>query len=281
MMIKFQNVWLGLLAGLALGMVTPISALPIVESRSPNIPIGALEERLTRLEDQLNINGLQGDTLHQVSALQQEVQELRGMLEQQDHEIKRLERALNDSGNDLLKSKSQKVSLKETKEVKESKKNSITMIPIEKTANPELNPEKQTTETALHEAAQAYLKEKNWIEAEKKYQEYLSLYPNGQFAANTHYSLGEIYWTQWHREKTDALMLEKALHAYSDVTNGFSGHAKARDAMLKLGMIEVEKGNWQSAAEQFKKVMARYPNSPAAKIAELRIQKLVEEGRVS
>jgi len=263
------------LLALGSGWGSKACALPRVEARAvppASASLNSLEERLNRLEDRLG-DSLQGDLLNQLSGLQQEVQELRGTLEVQEHELKRLRQA-----QETIKTPPRAAAL--PKEANKAKVETVTLIPLNNPKALEESPQ-ALTESTLLEAAQRDAREKQWLEAEKKYTEHLSRFPESNAAALVHYGLGEIYWTQWHQEKTDALLLEKALQAYTDVVTGFQDHPKAKDALLKLGLIELEKGNWKVGAEHFRKVMALYPNSPSAKIAELRIQKLVQEGRIS
>lgn len=259
-------------AGLLITLLAaPVGALPQVESRTIQ-NASSLEERLNRIEQRLG-GSLQAETLSQLSELQKEVQELRGLVESQEHEIQRLEKSSQKTSLDSEKSVSDgKTGKKKPDVVAEAPKPSETEAEL---------PRASKTEQELFSSLQENLKQKQYTEAEKDAVEYLSYYPTGQFAANTHYFLGEIHWTEWHGDKSNTLLLEKAVHAFADVSNGFSEHAKAKDALLKLGLIETERGNWQSAAQYFKKVIERYPNTPSAKIAELRMHKLEQEGRVS
>lgn len=272
-----RYLWVGLVA---IGAAQSAYALPRVESRTiPAQPIASTQSERQQLIESQQL-GLSEEVLDQISALQKEVQELRGLLETQEHELKRVEKS------------QQTLFLNLEKQLADDypKKGATAAPPVMMSS---LKPAVDTpmdisekistasTEATFIKTAEEFLKQKKYTEAEKNYQAYLEVHPTGEFAPAVYYTLGEIYWTEWHMEKSNTLLLEKAVHAFSDVANGFPDHSKAKDALLKIGLVEIEKGNYQTAAQYFKKVIDKYPQSPSAKIAELRLQKLTQDGRIS
>jgi tol-pal system protein YbgF len=274
---------------IAIGAGQSVHALPRVESRV--IPTQATAssqpERLQYAESAQP--ALSEALLDQISVLQREVQELRGLLETQEHELKRVEKSQQTLFLNLEKQLTDNTQKKGTTAALSNVMSSLkpatntTPEPATLAKKEELTEKIPRTETdvTLIKTAEGFLKEKKYIEAEKNYQAYIEAHPTGEFAPSVYYTLGEIYWTEWHTEKSNTLLLEKAVHAFSDVANGFPHHNKAKDALLKIGLVEIEKGNYQTAAQYFKRVIDQYPQSPSAKIAELRLQKLIQDGRIS
>ncbi len=274
---------------IAIGAGQSVYALPRVESRViPTQPTVATQAEKSQYPASAQ-PALSEALLDQVSILQKEVQELRGLLEIQEHELKRVEKSQQTLFLNLEKQLTDKTQKKGTttavSNMMPSLKPPTNMadeLPTvaKKEALPETVPSTNTP-ISLIKTAEGFLKEKKYIEAEKNYQAYIEAHPTGEFAPSVYYTLGEIYWTEWHTEKSNTLLLEKAVHAFSDVANGFPHHNKAKDALLKIGLVEIEKGNYQTAAQYFKRVIDQYPQSPSAKIAELRLQKLMQDGRIS
>lgn len=259
-----RYVWVSLLT-IGAGQVS--YALPRVESRAIPTQTSASVPSSTSLSEEV---------LEQISALQREVQELRGLMETQEHELKRVEK----SQQTLFLNLEQQLVEKNPK-IKPIASAPAEVSPVIKKEEVHEKVSHSDTEISLIKAAEDFLKQKKYAEAEKNYQSYLADHPTGQYAPGVYYTLGEIYWTEWHTEKSNTLLLEKAIHAFSDVANGFPHHTKAKDALLKIGLVEIEKGNYQTAAQYFKRVIDKYPQSPSAKIAELRLQKLTQDGRIS
>ena len=308
-----------ILTGLiALAASHSVAALAIVESRtgepsaydetaSRPLPIArSFEDRATRApvskvqasaEDRAALLGLK-----HLEHLKQEISELRGLLETQDHEIQRLKKSQQDLYSDLDKriinlsaAKSSAVSKTASKTsvvVTPSptpvvtKKSSITIVPTgiavptpvsrepaQKTIE-EPTAFEDSTEKTVYEAAYNLVRTKRYTEATSAFQNYLSQFKTGEHAANAHYWVGEIAMLEWQKDPENKTLLDKAAHAFSNVAFQFPGNPKVPDALLKLGIIESEKGNATSAQKYFTDLKSRYPGSAAARIAETRLKQL-------
>ena len=86
--------------------------------------------------------------------------------------------------------------------------------------------------------------------------------------------MGEVYMVEWQKDPQNKTLLDKASHAFSNIPSQFPGNSKVSDALLKLGIIENEKGNAAGARKYFTDVKNRYPGSAAARIAETRLKQL-------
>jgi tol-pal system protein YbgF len=278
--------WVGLVA---MGAGQVACALPRVESRVIPAQLSATVQGERQQYHESAQPGLSEEVLDQISTLQKEVQELRGLMETQEHELKRVEKSQQTLFLNLEKQLTDGHPKKETiaalsgviSSLKSASNTHAEISSVVKKEGASENIPGANSDSALLKIAEGFLKQKKYTEAEKNYQAYLEAYPTGEFAPAAYYTLGEIYWTEWHTEKSNTLLLEKAVHAFSDVANGFPEHIKAKDALLKIGLVEIEKGNYQTASQYFKKVIDKYPQSPSAKIAELRLQKLTQDGRIS
>jgi tol-pal system protein YbgF len=95
------------------------------------------------------------------------------------------------------------------------------------------------------------------------FRQFLRNYPDGKYAANAHYWLGELYLVVQPRD------LEASRQAFSLLLSQYPDNAKAPDAMYKLGKVHFEKGNRDKAREYMDRVVTDYGNtsSSAVKLA--------------
>jgi tol-pal system protein YbgF len=91
----------------------------------------------------------------------------------------------------------------------------------------------------------------------------LSKNPKGEYANNAQYWLGEAY-----RVNQD---VDSARKAFNNVVENYPGSAKVPDALLKLGIIEIEQKNAVKAREYLTRVTVDHPGSTAARLAAKKI----------
>ncbi len=308
---NWHSVWA--LAGLITFSVSlSVEALAIVESRTgepivydaeefvPSPIARSSEDRATG--SRVATNAPAEDraallSLKHLETLKQEVSELRGLVETQEHEIQQLKKSQRDLYGDLDKRVTQ---LQSPKISAAAKKSSVTIVPtgttsvsavsaekkIEKmTAEPiasdfsdaAMNKKGETehdTEKSAYEAAYNLVRTKRYTEATSAFQNYLERFKTGEHAANAHYWVGEIYMLEWQKNPTNKTLLDKAADAFSNITSQFPGNPKVPDALLKLGIIENEKGDPMAARKYFTDIKSRYPGSAAARIDETRLKAL-------
>ncbi len=85
------------------------------------------------------------------------------------------------------------------------------------------------------------------------FENFLKEFPDGSYAPNAHYWLGEIYMKQH--------QYPKAIEEFNLVVYKFPESGKIADAKLKLGYAFYELGQWQKAAQQFRQIKADYPDT--------------------
>ncbi len=136
------------------------------------------------------------------------------------------------------------------------------------------NPIKGTAaEKGIYESAYNLVLNKRYQEAVPALQEFLEQYPKGQYTPNAHYWLGEVYMLQWRAEKNPDL-LNKASTQFTQITNQFPNHQKAMDALLKLGLLENDRGNIEAARKYLTTVKERYPGTSVARVATTHLQRM-------
>ena len=101
-------------------------------------------------------------------------------------------------------------------------------------------------------------------------QKMLQKYPTGQFAANAHYWLGELY----------GLLGKSAQSAveFDAVVKNYPDSPKVSDAQLKLGLIYTAQFKWPEAKTTFKKVINHYPGTASARLAAEQLKQIKEAG---
>ncbi len=160
----------------------------------------------------------QAELFYQLQAMQQEVLDLRGLVEVQAYEIKRLKQQRLDDYVDLDR---RIVALGGN--AGKAKGGAPGQV------NTALNSEKQDYDQAL-----ALLRKRDIDGSVKAFNHYLETYPEGQYAANVHYWLGETYLLQGH--------LEDARQAFTLLVESYPDNRKAVDARYKLGTVYYQLG---------------------------------------
>lgn len=227
---------------------TPVMAAASTPvDNTPSQPL-TTEQRLTRLEQQMN-NITQMNTPARIEELQQQVAQLQGQLEVQTHDLKMLSDAQKNYYQDL------------DQRLKQNQASSATPATAAKpTAATAVNSDEQT----LYQNAITALTAKKYDEAAEKLQAYLKKYPQGQYIANAHYWLGEVYFMQ---KKTDL-----AAAQFQVVINQYPKDTKVSDAMLKLAFIHDLAGKRSQAKQELQQVVKTYPNTTAAQLATMRLK---------
>ena len=91
-------------------------------------------------------------------------------------------------------------------------------------------------------------------------------YPKGELSDNTQYWLGEAY--KINREN------DKARAAFNKVVSQFPNSSKVPDALLKLGYIEFDQQNLAKARDYFSRITTSYPETTAAHLASKKLAQM-------
>jgi tol-pal system protein YbgF len=125
-------------------------------------------------------------------------------------------------------------------------------------------------ESAVYGEAFAAMKAGRYEEAARGFQTYLAKYPRGPRADSATYWLGEAQYVQQ--------QYEAALKSFQAVS-GFAESRRLPDAMYKVALCQYELKAFKNSRATLQKVISTYPDSDAAKQAQLQIDKLNTEGR--
>jgi len=225
----------------------------------------SLKERIERLERRINSETLV-ELLQRVQRLQQEVQELRGELEVQSHELSKLKTFQQELYKDIDRRLTNLETAKPTPSADDTVEASAQGATTQTT--PETGPT-VIAEIDAGEEREAYqgafnlLKTGRYEDAAAGFKDFLTLYPNGEYADNAQYWLGEAYYV------TSAF--EQALAEFNKLVNIRSGSAKVSHALLKIGYIQDELGQKDAAITTLKSLIEQFPTTTAASLAKERL----------
>jgi len=102
--------------------------------------------------------------------------------------------------------------------------------------------------------------------AAKSLAKFLRDFPNGKYADNAQYWLGEAYYV--------TRQFKLALQEFQKLTTAFPKSPKLTHALLKIGYIDGELGNRDEAIRVLRDLIKRYPQSTAANLARKRLKQL-------
>ena len=99
-----------------------------------------------------------------------------------------------------------------------------------------------------------------------EFDQYMSVYPSGRFLTNAHYWKGQAY-----------LYLERyseAKESYEVILNRYEDSAKLADAMYGLGLAYQGLGNVTQAKQLLNEIKRRFPNTGVANLADTKLLQL-------
>jgi tol-pal system protein YbgF len=120
-----------------------------------------------------------------------------------------------------------------------------------------------------YQAAFNLLKDGQYDRAIVAFQKFLAAYPDSSLADNAQYWLGEAYYVNKAYPEAEA--------AFQRVIDKYPQSRKLADALLKIGFCRYELKQWQSAREVLGQVVARFTDTPAARLAQQRLDKMSAE----
>jgi len=209
------------------------------------IPLGGTNTRSlptasnTTSQNQDSGAQISAEFYYQFQALQQEVMQLRGMMEEQAHEIKKLKQQRLDDYIDLDRR------IGQSRGDNSGEPSAQTVAP-----NPQLlnsaAPAPADELKRYREAIDLLLKQQDQDGAIAALNKHLQDYPQGRYAANAQYWLGETYLL-----KGD---LAQANKWFTQLINEYPGHNKVPDAKFKLGKVYDMQGDKVKARQMLEDV---------------------------
>lgn len=246
-----------------------------------------LEARIVQLERKLDSRSLV-NMLEQVTALQREVQQLRGDVEVQTHTLESLQKRQRDLYLDIDRRLHRlEAGGVETNAPLPATSGAATGAPAAPAAAAATAPAAAAAtsgrpsgaETAglnpadqrkAYDNALELLKEGRYNDAAGAFQSFLKTYPGSSYADNAQYWLGEVYYV--------TRQFDPAMAEFGKVLSEHGASTKVADAKLKMGYIQYEKQNWSRARELLEQVVKGYPGSTSARLAQERLDRMKREG---
>jgi len=203
--------------------------------------------------------------------LEADVAELRGIVEEQSHEIERLSQQQKEQYLDL----DRRIALALKGQTGGSPSGgppTATTISgagsdADTTDQPAGSPGTPTgsqggAERDAYTMAFELTKQKRFNDAINAFNQMLVTYPKGQYTGNAYYWLGELYFA------LPQPNLEKSRQSFTQVVTLYPTNQKVSDAMYKLGVVYHQLGDKTKALEYLKRVQSQFPGTPAARLAQ-------------
>lgn len=255
---------------LALGcLLLPVAALaqvPVMEGGSGNTGYYSTQQPQALPDTRSSSAGLspEGQLLQQLYQMQQEVSMLRGLLEEQEHRLKKLEQDQLDRYQDI----DRRLSTLSSGSSAGADGSAVGLSPITPTASAQDNSSSASGQAAapdpereklMYDAAFEQVRLRDFEKAEMAFNAFLRRYPQSEYAGNAQYWLGEVHLVQ--------ADLTAAGQAFAKVISQYPGHRKEADALYKLADVERRLGNNDKAAQLYQEVLSKHPNASAAQLA--------------
>ncbi len=273
-----------LLSSLAFSATAEEALAPVYDRTAALEAAKALESRVARLERVLENQALV-EMLMRLDSLQSDTQELRGIVEELRHELDGIKQRQRDLYLDIdRRMRDLEQGLMQLRQSAAAAPAPaaggpvapvplptapVAVAPVATTAEAaQIDP---AAEQAAYQAAFEELKQGRYEEAIKAFEAFLRDYPNGEYAGNAQYWLGEANYVTRRFDVAEA--------EFKKVLERFPDSNKAADAMLKLGYTYYELARWEEARKTLEEVKRRFPDSTVARLAENRLQKMRMEGR--
>ena len=225
-----------------------------------NGPLPPQEARLQGLEAKIGEVSRKVDALsfasqnQSIGKLEAEVRDLRGQVERLRYDM--------ETGEKRSKELYQDLDRRLTKLENEGRAR-LSMEP--RIAQPPPVPASQEEEST-YLAVFDQLKAGRYDESIAGFKDLLGRYPQGKYADNSWYWLGESYYVKKN--------YDDALNSFRTLLAQFPSSAKAPDALFKIGVCQMDKKQKDDARASWQKVVADYPRSSAAGLAKARLDQL-------
>ncbi len=211
----------------------------------------------------------QGQVFMQLQQLQQEVAQLRGMLEEQQNQIRQLKQEGLDRYKDLdgrLSGGAAGTPVTQNSTAGAINANGTPVAPVAQQPAANAEPGDPAKEKLYYEAAFDLIKARDFAKASQAFNAFLRKYPNSQYAGNAQYWLGEVDLAQGD--------LPAAAQAFARVGQAYPSHPKVPDSLFKLADVEQRLGNIDKAKSILRQVVTEYAGSSAAQLAQRDLQRL-------
>lgn len=244
--------------------------------------------------------------LDKIQGMQQDIQELRGQLEMQTHDVKVLKdqqlafykdldarlrqtpasgASSNPSSQNLTVSPSADLSLNQIQPQLKSAPNAAVSNKTQAAITPTAPASQAHNESvaavtaptsSVHSnpadeqisymAAYELVKNKQFDDAINSMQAFITQYPNGGYTANAQYWLGELYMVKKN--------YPEAIQHFEVVLNQYPNSSKSAASLLKIGYALAASGKGIEARQKLNQVIKSYPDTATAQLAAAKLKSL-------
>ncbi len=284
-----------------------LCASPVDARQSLGERVTALEAQIATQDTQeiTDLRNTVSDLLFRINDLQQEVRDLRGQVENQTFEMERLRDSQREQFLDLDNRLNELANIPDARQPGYAAGNNAgrpvigrpgvgpatapgTILPpeVRETTEPQIFtstldtslPDAPTvrvdpeTEKRAYELAFDALKQGRYSESARLFNSFIRQFPNGDYADNAQYWLGESYYVTGNHKI--------AMEAFKALIAQFPSSSKLPDAKLKLGFTFYELQQWGDAEVLLKDVIDNYPGTTVARLAQNRLNAMRIEGHI-
>ncbi|HAG97162.1 MAG: tol-pal system protein YbgF [Pseudomonadales bacterium] len=193
-------------------------------------------------------SGVSWDVMSQMQQLQQEVLQLRGMVEELKHQIDIMQKQERERYLDL--------------DMRINQMQSGAPSGATRGSGGSASSTAKQDDKALYEKASQLRKDGKYIEAIAVLQQLLQQSPSGLYAPYSEYWLGELYMV------ADPVDLDQAKRHFINLLANHGDHVKVPDAMYKLGKLYASKGENSKAKSTLNELIKQYPDKSASRLAQ-------------
>jgi tol-pal system protein YbgF len=259
-MLKLHH-WL--FAGLCV-VVTAQASAGLFSDDEARAQIQQLEVRLEQLEktsvklEEANKQqtGSMLDLLTQIESLNQELRKLRGQNEELEHNLQDAKNRQKDFYVDL------DTRLRRFEAAESATQSAST----EKAADKSVEADSQALEASAYEVVYAHYKAANYEKVLDASKEFLKKFPDSARVPNVHYLMGDAYFS-----RDD---FKKSIASYQVVVSKYENSPNVPDAWLNIAACQQQLKDVASTRKTLKLLIAKYPDSKAAKKAKQRLSAL-------
>ncbi len=241
-----------LLSGVLIPTICVVVSTPLFVSAAQSpVPIESRESVVSYqppIEEEVAADGIENQ--YQMQLLQQEVMELRGLVEQLRYDLGGL-KSIQDDRYLELDARLQQVLKTKPQPPPEN--------PLATAEGPVVDA--NLSDKDMYETMQELIRNRQYEMAITQIKALIARFPDGDYTANAYYWLGQV---QASKTNPD---FEKARQALAQVISYFPDHNKVPDATYALGKVYYTLGDCERATDLLQQVIDQYPGMSAAKLA--------------
>ncbi|WP_339671651.1 tol-pal system protein YbgF [Dasania marina] len=221
-------------------MSSAFAQVPVIDASISHqaVPVAA-----TSAQPQMGNAQSQGELFYQLQLLQEEMRMLRGMVEEQGHQLERFKQQSTERYIDVDKRLGSLIANDNAAPEQANSTATVTAL-NDKPAG--------VGEKDAYDVAYSLVPKRQYAQAITAFHSFLLDFPDGKYAPNAYYWLGELYLV------VKPADLEASRQSFTQLLELYPRHPKEADAMYKLGTVYFLKDNKEKSRLWLEKVVAQY-----------------------